>query len=168
MQNEKQNSIAFTDDCLGRFIDKLKKTKIWDNLLVICIPDHSMQYEDVTVHNPMFYHTPMLWLGGAVKRPLIVCKLVNQSDLVATLMGQMGLPHKQYPFSRNVFSSSYTYPFAFSCFSNGFLFKDSTGITLFDNDAEKVLINRPDAGGQKRLERGKAILQTLYDDLGKR
>ncbi len=168
LQNEKQNSIAFTDDCLGRFIDKLKKTKIWDNLLVICIPDHSMQYEDVTVHNPMFYHTPMLWLGGAVKRPLIVRKLVNQSDLVATLMGQMGLPHKQYPFSRNVFSSSYTYPFAFSCFSNGFLFKDSTGITLFDNDAEKVLINRPDAGGQKRLERGKAILQTLYDDLGKR
>jgi len=168
LQDDKQNSIAYTDDCLGKFIAKLKETRIWNNLLIICIPDHSMKYKEVDVHNPIFFHTPMLWLGGAVKKPLVVNKLVNQSDLVATLLGQLGLPHQQYPFSRDVFSSSYKYPFVFSCFSNGFLFKDSTGFTMYDNDANKVLINKPNSNGEGRLEKGKAILQTLYDDLGKR
>ncbi len=168
LQDERQNSIAFTDDCLGKFITKLKKTQIWKNLLIICIPDHSMKYKEVDVHNPIFFHTPMLWLGGAIKKPLVVDKFVNQSDLVATLLGQLGLPHQQYPFSRDVFSPSYKYPFVFSCFSNGFLFRDSTGITMYDNDANKVLIDKPVSNGKYRLEKGKAILQTLYDDLGKR
>jgi len=39
---------------------------------------------------------------------------------------------------------------------------------MYDNDANKVLIDKPVSNGKYRLEKGKAILQTLYDDLGKR
>ena len=34
------NSFAFTDEQLGKFIDRLKKTDKWENTLVVCIPDH--------------------------------------------------------------------------------------------------------------------------------
>lgn len=34
------NAFAFTDDCLGKFIEKLKQTPVWKDLLVICLPDH--------------------------------------------------------------------------------------------------------------------------------
>jgi hypothetical protein len=63
-----------------------------------------------------------------------------------------------------VLSGSYTYPFSFYTFSNGLCFIDSTGVTLYDDDSGKCLIEDPDTDGL-RLGRGKAILQTLYDDL---
>ena len=46
-------------------------------------------------------------------------------------------------------------------------FMDSTGVTLYDHDASMCLIN-DSYGSQQRLDRGKAIVQTLYDDLDER
>ena len=44
---------------------------------------------------------------------------------------------------------------------------DSTGVTLYDDDASACLIN-DSHGSDVRLNRGKAIVQTLHDDLGSR
>ena len=82
----------------------------------------------------------------------------------ATLLGQLGLPHKDFKYSRNIFSKQYTYPFAYSTFSDGFMFKDSTGVTIFDNVSKKALVNTPD-NNQTRETKGKAILQWSYDEL---
>ena len=49
---------------------------------------------------PRFYHIPLLWLGGAVKQPMQVDKIMNQTDLAATLLGQLGLEHTAFTFSR--------------------------------------------------------------------
>ena len=162
------NAFAFTDDCLGKFIDRLKQTPVWKNLLVICLPDHGFYYPRTGLNTaPAFYHIPMLWLGGAVKQPMTVDKLMNQADLAATLLGQLGLDHSSFNFSRNVLGSDYTYPFAFYTFNNGFAFRDSTGVTVFDNNSESILLEEP-AGSENRINKGKAILQSVYDDLGKR
>ena len=60
------NAFAFTDDCLGKFIEKLKQTPVWKDLLVICLPDHGFYYPREGLNtSPRFYHIPMLWLGGA-------------------------------------------------------------------------------------------------------
>jgi hypothetical protein len=162
------NAFAYTDDCLGHFIDKLKSTSVWNNLLIIIIPDHGFTYpEQLTSQHPDFFHTPMLWIGGAVKEPLQVDVLLNQTDLAATLLAQLNLPHAGFEWSRDIFSTSYTYPFAFFTFNNGFGFKDSTGVSVFDNPGEKWIFEQPTASSD-REKRGKAILQTLYDDLGRR
>ncbi len=162
------NAFAFTDDCLGKFIDKLKQTPVWKDLLVICLPDHGFYYPRVGLNTaPKFYHIPMLWLGGAVKQPMKIDKIMNQADLAATLLGQLGLDHSSFNFSRNVLGSGYTYPFAFYSFNNGFSFRDSTGVTVFDNNSESVLLEEP-AGSEDRINKGKAILQSVYDDLGSR
>jgi phosphoglycerol transferase MdoB-like AlkP superfamily enzyme len=162
------NAFAYTDDCLGKFVEKLKKTPAWDNLLIIFLADHGYCYpKDVSNHDPVFFHTPMLWIGGAVEAPVKMDKIVNQTDLAATLLSQLNLPNDEFTFSRNVFSTAYTYPFAFSTFNNGFIFRDSTGVSVYDNNPDKVMLEEP-APSAERVEKAKAILQTIYDDLGNR
>ena len=109
----------------------------------------------------------MLWLGGAVKAPKRVDRLLTQTDLAATLLAQMDLPHADFPFSHDVFGTVNA-PYAFYTFSNGFGFIDSTGVSAFDNAAGIPLLREPERGSDERLKKGKALLQTLYDDLGSR
>lgn len=168
LEDKIPNAFAYTDECLGKFIDRLKQTPAWKDLLVICLPDHGFYYpREGSNAMPRFYHIPLLWLGGAVKQPVQVDKIMNQTDLAATLLGQLGLEHTAFTFSRNVLGSDYKYPFAFYSFNNGFSFRDSTGVTVFDNNSGSILFDEPEAD-ESRLDKGKAILQTVYDDLGNR
>lgn len=168
LEDKIPNAFAYTDECLGKFVDRLKQTPAWKDLLVICLPDHGFYYpREGSNAMPRFYHIPLLWLGGAVKQPIQVDKIMNQTDLAATLLGQLGLEHTAFTFSRNVLGSDYKYPFAFYSFNNGFSFRDSTGVTVFDNNSGSILFDEPEAD-ESRLDKGKAILQTVYDDLGNR
>jgi phosphoglycerol transferase MdoB-like AlkP superfamily enzyme len=162
------NAFAYTDECVGKFVDRLKKTPAWDNLLIVFLADHGYCYPStVTVRDPEYFHIPMLWIGGAVAKPLKIDRIVSQTDLAATLLAQMNLPHNDFEFSRNVFSDSYSYPFAFFSFNNGFGFRDSTGVSIYDNHPDRPILEEP-SPNTGRVEKGKAIIQTLYDNLGKR
>lgn len=162
------NAFAFTDACLGKLIDRLKASPLWDNLLVVCVPDHGFCYPQGAVdRGGEFSHIPMLWLGGAVKAPMQFSKIMNQSDLAATLLAQLGLDHSMFSFSRNVLSSNYIYPFAYYSSSSVVSFRDSTGVSAYDTKADCVSFESP-SSNEDRLNRGKAILQTTYDDLGNR
>ena len=168
LQEKIPNAFAYTDECLGQLVDKLKKTSLWEDLLIVCLPDHGFRYPQESMdRGGEFSHIPMLWLGGAVKHPMKVDKLMNQSDMAATLLGQLGLDSSMFTFSRNVLSSSYKYPFSFHGSGNGFSFRDSTGVTAYDAKAEAISYEEPSASIE-RLNKGKAILQSVYDDLGAR
>ena len=73
--------------------------------------------------------------------------------------------HNDFNFSRNVLGTEYTYPFAYWSFGGGYAFADSTGVTVMDLNADRPIIERPSAN-KNRILRGKAILQSSYDDLG--
>lgn len=162
------NAFAYTDDCLGKFIEKMKQLPQWKDLLIVCLPDHGFYYPREGLNTqPKFYHIPMLWLGGAVKKPMQIDRLMNQTDMAATLLGQLGISHDEFTFSRNVLGSDYTYPFAFYSYNNGFAFCDSTGATVIDNTSGQTIYAYPDEN-ISRMEKGQAILQSLYDDLGAR
>ncbi len=162
------NAFAYTDSCLGDFVDSLKQTPVWDNLLMVILPDHGFRYtRNGLSSDPHVHHIPILWIGGAVREPKVIDRLIGQTDMAATILGQLGIGHSEYLFSRNVLSGSYSYPFSFYTYNNGLCFIDSTGVTLYDDDASECLINDSD-GSEIRLDRGKAILQTLYDDLEER
>ena len=162
------NSVAFTDSCLGDFIDKLKKLPLWNNTLIVLVSDHGFRYPaSVKEHDPKRYHIPMLWLGGAIKEPRVISNYGNQTDLAATLLYQLDLPHKEFTFSNNMVDSLQP-AYAFYSYNNGFGFIDTTGVSVYDCESEKPLIIKPEAGNEIRLNNGKALLQTLYDDLGSR
>lgn len=162
------NSVAFTDSCLGAFIDGLKELPVWKNTLVILVSDHGYCYpENLTNYEPRRYHIPMLWLGGAVAAPRKVETFACQTDLAATLLGQLGLSADHFIFSKNIFSPSEPH-FAFYTYNNGFGIIDTTGYSAFDNEAGRVLSTTASSSEALRVDKGKALLQTLYDDLGNR
>ena len=166
--DEKQNAFAYLDHCLRNFIEPLKKTAAWKDLLVIMLADHGINNGDIDQSKPLLKnHIPMLWVGGAVKEPRRIEALCNQTDLPATLLGQMHLSHKAFTFSRDVLSKSYRYPTAVNNYNNAQLLIDSTGHILYDFDMRKLTISQsPDTARLLRLN--KAILQVTTNDLKNR
>ena len=161
------NAFAYTDHCIGEFIKRFKKTPQWKNTLIVLLPDHGTPYpKEGERFSPRYFRIPMIWAGGAVSRKITVEKIMNQTDLAATLLAQLGLKHGDFKFSRNVLSESYNSPFAFYSFVNGFCFLDNTGVSVYDNASNKVFFNVAPEGDSLRVEKGKAILQTLYDEVG--
>lgn len=164
LKEEIPNAFYYLDHCIGEFIDKLKQSPQWKNLLVIFLPDHSIDYGGMTEAMQQRNKIPMVWVGGAVKVPRKVTKYCNQTDLAATLLAQMQLPHQQFRWSRDVLSSSYSYPFIVHNYNNGFSVADSTGFVVYDLDSKRLLTN--ESRDATRLERmGKAILQGTTSDL---
>lgn len=163
LADEKLNAFAYTDDVLGQLITTLQNSPIWDNLLVIVIPDHGYLWKQ-TFEDPEFFHSPMLWLGGAVKCPKQVDVLMSQSDIAATLLAQMQLPHDQFRWSRNVFSKGYTHPSVYCNYPAGLMLRDSTGTTVFDITACKPITQTP-SPSEERIRRARALLQVSYEEL---
>jgi phosphoglycerol transferase MdoB-like AlkP superfamily enzyme len=160
------NSFAYVDSCLGIFVDKMKKSDAWDNMLVVCIPDHAVAYypKDADRTDKRRTHIPLLMFGGAIKEPRRIDALCNQTDLAATLLAQMQLPTDEYKFSRNILSPAYKYPFAYHAYNNGIQFIDSTGFSLLDLDSGVALKEEPADPEHSRLNKAKAILQSTYQD----
>lgn len=163
LEDEKLNAFAYTDDVLGQLIATLRNSPIWDDLLVIVIPDHGYLYHQ-TYEDPEFFHSPMLWLGGAVRRPVQVDVLMNQSDIAATLLAQMRLPHKQFRWSRNVLSKNYTHPAVYCNFPAGLMLRDTTGTSVFDLTARKPIMQTP-GPSDERIRQARALLQASYEEL---
>lgn len=162
--DETLNAFYYLDHCISDFVGKLKNTPSWDNLLLIFLPDHSMDFRNITETVQLRNKIPMVWAGGAVKEPRRIEATCNQTDLVATLLAQMQLPHEEFPWSRDVLSKSYQYPFAVHNFNNGYSLIDSTGYMVYDLDSRRVIANK--STDSQRLERmGKAILQATTKDL---
>ena len=88
-------------------------------------------------------------------------RIVAQTDIPALILGQLDLPHDDFQYSRDVMSTAYSYPFSFSTFNNGFSFRDSTGVTVYDNVLRKA-VHYPDS---VRVRKGKEILQSVYRNL---
>ena len=163
LEDKKLNAFAYTDYSVACMVDSLRQLPQWDNLLVIMIPDHGFLYEQ-SYDDPGFFRAPMLWLGGAICEPRKMDILMNQSDIPATLLSQMDIHHAEYPWSRNVLSETYTYPFVYCNYPAGMLFADRTGTSIYDIDGDAVIMEQPSDGGL-RILRAKAILQSSYDQL---
>ena len=163
---EEPNAFYYLDQCIGDFISKLKKTPQWENLLVIFLPDHSIDYGEYTETHPLRNKIPMVWVGGAVRAHQEIKQFCNQTDLAATLLAQLQLSHEAFRWSRDVLSTSYQYPFAVHNYNNGFSLTDSTGFIVYDLGASKLI--KAESSQSQRLERmGKAILQATTEDLKK-
>ena len=162
LDNEVYNAFAYTDHCLGVFLDSLSRTPVWDNLVVIIFADHGSMYQ-LDYQHPMFFRMPLLMVGGAVREPKTLDMFVSQSDIVATLLAQMQISGEAYPWSRNVLSKHYTYPFVYATYPAGMLYADSTGVTMMDLQSGSVVYSEGEEG--TRVRRTKAILQRSYDQL---
>jgi phosphoglycerol transferase MdoB-like AlkP superfamily enzyme len=163
-----ENSFAYTDHCIGMFINRLKTMPVWKNTLVIIVPDHGVLSDPkYSLSSYEVAHIPLVFTGGAAAGSRTITTLMNQSDIAATLLGQLGIPHGDFIFSRDVMSSTYKVPSAIHTSKIEMTFHDSLGYTTLDLVSEKPVFNsgrNPDL----RILKGKAVLQTLYEDTARR
>ena len=165
--DEVLNAFYYLDQCVGNFIQQLRQSDLWDNTLVIMLPDHGIVYADLDESNPLLNHIPMLWVGGAVKQPRRIEQVCNQTDLPATLLGQLGISHEEYTFSRDVLSVTYKHPFAIHTYDDGYTIIDSASFVNYDFISNRVVSNYG-KDRDKLILRAKAILQAASKDLNKR
>ena len=158
------NAFNFTDLCIGRFIDSLRQMPLWNNLLVVVLPDHGYRYQDINESSRLYNHVPLLWTGGAVRVPRHVTPVCNQSDLAATLLAQLGLDHGDFAFSRDVLSANYSRPLAWHTFNNGYTVFDSTAFAAFDLEANRLIAAEGDHT-DSLLRIGQALLQLTSHSL---
>lgn len=162
--DEVGNSFAYTDHCFGEFVDRIKKTPAWDDLLIICVADHGYNASHNPVSRQKYAHIPILLTGGALAESGRIDTIMSQTDLAATLLGQMNLPHDEFIFSRDILADTYKEPFSFHTYTNGFMLTDERGSTIVDNVSDEA-IEGADPGRERK---GRAILQKLYEDLANR
>ena len=158
------NAFNYLDSCLGTFVDSLRQSPAWDNLLLVVLPDHGYRYRGIDETTRLYNHVPLVWTGGAVREPRTVSRLCNQSDLAATLLGQMGIAHRTFAFSRDIMSRDTLRPMAWHTYNNGVTVFDTTAFVAFDLDAQQV-IAREGNETEDLLRRGKALLQLTSHDL---
>lgn len=137
LKDEKLNAFAYTDESIGEFLNELKRTPAWANLMVIITADDGFRYGAFS--DPPYHHIPLLVTGGTLAKKSKDSRIISQTDIPAMILGQLRLPHDDFQFSRDIMSKNYSYPFSFSTFVNGFTFRDSTGVTVYDNVLRKAV-----------------------------
>lgn len=162
-----QNSYYYTDSCLNDFLTKFKNSPDWENSLVILVSDHGTRYGGVEVWDKQKFHIYMLWTGGALTcDPFIYDKTVDQSDISASLLTQLGIEHDEFIFSEDVFSKYV--PSVFYAYNHGYGFIKGPRWVIFDTNKKDILYRGWDS--EKLDDLAKAYAQKLaeyYQELGK-
>lgn len=158
------NAMAFSDECVGKMIDRLKASPAWKDLLVVLVADHGYPYPRTLIYNePLRHRIPMIWTGGAVARPRVVEDYAAQIDIAATLLAQLGIAHDDFDYSKDIFAPTPPRKFAYYTFNDGFGVVDASGEAVWDATAGRAVT----ATNPELLDVGRTMLQTTYTDIGR-
>uniref|UniRef100_UPI003FEDF3C2 LTA synthase family protein n=1 Tax=Butyricimonas faecalis TaxID=2093856 RepID=UPI003FEDF3C2 len=135
-----KNAIAYTDQCLGEFFEKCKKSGLWDNTLFVLVADHGTRHVgNLQPHLPEAYRIPMIFTGGALSvRDSVVNTLGSQTDMVATLFAQLGMDASAFHYSKNLLNPA-AVPFAFYAFTNAAAVVTANGAYIYDLKTKKPI-----------------------------
>lgn len=163
---EYMSSARYTDECLGKFIETLKKSKLWKNTLIVMVADHGVTRLGISEFMASEkFHIPMVWTGGVIETPKLVTKVCSQTDIPLLILNQCCIkPNQHYKYSNEIDKKG-SKPFATYFFNNGFGFISQNCTSIFDNVTLRYFTNTcpEDSNGVY----GKAYLQVLSKDFTK-
>ena len=166
LKDQRLNAFAYTDSVMGAIVREYRKLPRWKNTLIVFVPDHVGGYkENLNDHDRSRYQIPLILAGGAISRPMKVGIIGSQHDIAATLLGQLGVEHREFTFSKNMMSEA-TPKFAFFTVPDAFGVVTEENSIIYDNKAGKTVYDKGKKG--YNLKRGQAYLQKLYDDISKK
>ena len=166
LKDKRLNAFAYTDSVMGAIVREYRKLPRWKNTLIVFVPDHVGGYkENLNDYDRSRYQIPLILAGGAISRPMKVGIIGSQHDIAATLLGQLGVEHREFTFSKNMMSDA-TPKFAFFAVNDAFGIVSEENSLIYDNRAKRIVYDKGEKGFN--LKRGQAYLQKLYDDLAKK
>lgn len=166
LKDKRLNAFAYTDSVMGAIVREYRKLPRWKNTLIVFVPDHVGGYkENLNDHDRSRYQIPLILAGGVISRPMKVGIIGSQHDIAATLLGQLGVEHREFTFSKNMMSDA-TPKFAFFAVNDAFGVVSEENSLIYDNRAKRIVYDKGEKGFN--LKRGQAYLQKLYDDLARK
>lgn len=165
-QADYMNSMVYADKCLNDFIKKVKKQKWFKNTLFVFVADHGHTTPNVpTPLECKHYRIPMLFWGPVIDKAFKGKKIErvgSQIDIAATLLYQMKLDSKDYPWSRDLLNPKVT-PFAFHTIIRGYGWVTENGQSAYQMQMKQYL---EDSFSQQNKEfehqRCSAFLNQVY------
>ena len=159
------NSVAYTDSCLGEYIDELRRSPLWKNTLLIVTADHGTSQPGPTdITDPASYRIPLIWSGGVVDSIQRIETICQQPDLGTTLVHQLGWETDKAPFSKDFFTA---HPYAFYMHDSGWGYVMPQGCFYFDLSTNQFETKNGDANNMD-WSFPKAYMQVLHDDFTSR
>jgi len=167
-----RSTAYFTDSCLNAYFDFAKKQDWYKNTLFVLVADHGHRLPLSThmAYDPAKYHIPLLFYGDVIKpeyRGQKINKLGNQTDIAATILAQLNMPHAQFKWSKDLMNP-YSKEFAFFDWDNGFGFMTPEQQVSYDNSGQRVIYRGNKIAGEKAtqstLQTGKAFMQEIFTE----
>lgn len=157
------NAIYYADRCIGEFVAKAKDSGLWDNMLMVLVADHgTIRLKNRQPFEPETYHIPVIFAGGALHvRDSVVTTIGSQTDIVATLLAQLGIDHAAYRYSKNLLAEDTT-PFAYYAYTNAVGMVTPAGVSILDLKSRQWIRGDSLTGNRRLLQ---AYLQVLDQDV---
>lgn len=156
-----KNAFAYTDSCLGDFVDSLSRLPDYDRSLIIIVPDHLGAWPHDLPDAFARHHIPLVLTGGAVApKGARISTPGSQIDIAATILGQLGIDPSEFAFSKNLTDSSQPH---FALFTESSLIGIATPCDTVVWNCDASITEKatgPHAGIM--TEGSKAYLQNLY------
>ncbi len=168
LEKEFVNSAAYSDYSLGEFF-KLAKLQSWyENTVFVVMADHSHNtYRNHELQSFAYHKIPLLIFGPALVDSLRgkqFDKISGNTDVTATLLAQLGLSSKDYPWSKNLFNPYYQ-QFAYFELNEGFGWKRPEGEYVWNQLTNKAFVDSLPVDSRERIiKEGKAYLQVWYSE----
>jgi len=162
--NEKKylNSVAYTDSCLGEFINAFRKSPLWINTLLIVTADHGHPEPGQTdITDPASYRIPMIWSGGVVDSLQRIETITQQVDFDVTLVHQLGWKADSSRFASDFFTA---HPSAFYMHDSGWGYVVPEGCFYYDQNSKDFVLKSGDKAKSIDFMFPKAYMQVLHDD----
>lgn len=163
------NSVYYSDSCLGAYIAQARKQAWFKNTLFVIVADHSHNtHKQNNYYSFATNHVPMLFFGDVLKpeyRGKECDILVSQNDIVATILAQMGLPSKEFPWSRNIFHPQ-NKDFVYMEAQYGVGYKVPQGYFFYHAPGDVLLESTlPQEVQDSVIREGKSYLQVLFQEV---
>lgn len=166
LDNNRANAFAYTDSCVGDFTNHLKDIGKWENSLIILVPDHYGAYPQ-KLHSKIDRHRiPLIFTGGAITNAMRIATTGSQIDIAATILSQLGISHKEFIFSKNLFKEHIPH-YAFITSPSMFGMVENDNYIIYDFDSDNIIETNGN-NSQHLLKNSKAFVQKLYDDIDNR
>ncbi|QQR86178.1 MAG: sulfatase-like hydrolase/transferase [Flavobacteriales bacterium] len=164
-----RNTVHYTDEWLGWFMEKSKQEAWYENTLFIIVPDHG---HFLPLYRQPFeaarHHIPLLLTGPALSPEMRGGRNTtfgSHSDMATTVLNQLGLLHSPIPWGHDLLGPGPH--FAYWSFDDGFGIATDERTLVWDNVAQRYLEQlgdtRANADKSEQLARGQAITQVLLD-----
>lgn len=161
LKDKRLNAFAYTDSVIGNLIRQYRKLPQWKHTLIIIVADHVGAYkEQLDNYDITRYQIPLILTGGTIRQPMRINLVGSQNDIAATLLGQLGINHNDFLFSKNMMSDRSPH-FAFFTVPDAFGIVTKDNAAIFDNKSKRTVFKKGKDKGD--VKKGKAYLQTLYN-----